>query len=93
MSFKIGDVVRCRPGYLGGEHRTDIGVPANRDFTYGGFGYVEDKVFTINDITDSRDRPVVWSDELDGGVFIDAIELYNGQSKVHHGSKLIFRFV
>lgn len=91
MNFKVGDIVVCRSGYLGGDHIAR-GLPASRDLSYGGFGYVEGKTFKIKEITPDY-RSVVWSDDLSGGVFIDAIEPTDPQHYRHHGSKLIFKFI
>jgi hypothetical protein len=62
MKFKVGDKVRCKPGF---NNRSG-------NDKYGGAGYEEGREFIIKQITDNK---VVWNDDFDYGVYEYALEL------------------
>jgi len=64
--FKIGDKVRCKPGYNASDSFID-GLPK------GGSGYKEGKEFTINKF--SSKGQIAWNRSGAAGVWIHALEL------------------
>lgn len=83
MSFKVGDKVRCLPGY-----RRGAGVPGGPIYysQAGGHGYQEGKEFIIYCITGA----VLWPEGGGNGVYARACELV--PQDTWEGSKLVFRF-
>lgn len=63
--FKVGDVVRCIPGFVKGRD----GYPDS-----GGAGYVVDRVITINELTTFNNYQICWG-HPSGGVYSQALEL------------------
>lgn len=72
--FRVGDVVRCKRGFLGNGETEQLGINP----IYGGSAYQEGLVLTIKRIyTDddrTRGRNVAFFEEYDNGVFLDALE-------------------
>lgn len=78
--FKIGDKVRCKPGF-------DNKGSSRFDFNYGGVAYKESREFIIDKISEpDHERPVAWEKGM-SGVYIDAIELV--EKKIYKKKKLI----
>lgn len=72
VEFKIGDLVRCKPGF------SPNGDNLKRE---GGMGYIENKEFIVSDISnnhlENKNKWVYWREEGGGGVFGIALELVN----------------
>jgi len=81
MNFKVGDRVICVPGF------SNEGT-GNYDLLYGGHGYEQGKAFIIVGITINNQRNVIWSEDLIGGVFEDAIRIYEPIKPYKHIKKL-----
>lgn len=64
---KIGDKVKCSPGFSGGNG-------SHGDYTYGGGGYKSDKIFIVGKISTDYDRPVIWPNDGGSGVYYNALE-------------------
>lgn len=75
MNFKIGDTVRCKPGFV---QDCDNGAT----YTYGGKGYKEGQVFKISKFTSStHGENIAWGDTKNGcGVFVQALELVENKT-------------
>jgi hypothetical protein len=67
MDIKIGDRVRCLPGFCGS-------APFFGD-NYGGYGYEEDLIFRVTRIDNYPGRNVLWGITANegGGVFEKAV--------------------
>lgn len=75
ITFKVGDVVRCKRGFLGNGETSQMG----RNPVYGGAAYEEGNVYTIRWVniyssSSSQDRDVAFFEECANGVFMDALE-------------------
>lgn len=69
MSFKVGDIVICKPGFNASDMNR-LGLPK------GGYGYKKGFVFKINHITESDINCILWPSTGASGVHAQAVELY-----------------
>ena len=78
MGFKVGDRVRCKPGFKGDGKTSQLW----RNPVYGGAAYEEGKILTIRGISKyPHCRDVVFFEECEHGVFIDALEYATDPAK------------
>jgi len=67
--YKIGDRVRCIPGF-------DLKGLRRNNRNYGGAGYIEGREFVISEIHESNNGiSVLWSNSFSNGIFEDAVTL------------------
>jgi len=69
IKFKVGDKLRCKPGFNKNHNNW-------RDSTSGGAGYREGKIITVQSIYGASEDPIVWPTEGEG-IFQQALELVN----------------
>lgn len=77
--FKVGDRVKCKPGFSKTEDS-------------GGAGYVTGREFIIGDITNpSHGRAILWPLYSENGIYAEACEYPS--NNVWADSKLTFKFI
>lgn len=76
MKFEIGDKVICLPGFTNSK--------MDKKFTYGGAGYLENKIFTVG-YTTSNDT-IIWPNDDSGiAVYSFALKHYtNRKSRIEN---------
>jgi len=93
MKFKIGDRVKCKPGYV----NNDNGSTRKAEGTAGGHGYELNKIFVITEAYDYKEGIVYIvkeykTDKPQGsGIWGWALELY--EPTKWEGSQIKFNFV
>lgn len=77
--YKVGDVVRCLPGF----------VNIKKSVNFGGYGYEEDKIFTVAHIFPTIDGEILWPNDGTYGVKSNAVELVLKGNKLTEDFDLI----
>lgn len=68
-SIKVGDWVRTKPGFKGGNSGRST------DMTYGGAGYKKNLRFKVGSIDNYSTRSVLWPASGGSGIYMDAATL------------------